>query len=235
MGVPKKYNQGGPTDRREALRTTVAYTTLLTTLATGTIVLSATFLDKFYTGHDIGLLIASWAILGISILAGLVAIGDSVNQFAESTLKVRRSAMEVANLCQFLLLIIGLILFAVFVTSNVTAAPAIRLDRDRSGIEGTVGETTVVCPSSAPNGCTGTVTFELITPRPNRPVSLGTEPFATAHAGLITVYSPRKVESTLTGALIYDRLRIVVQGQGKYGTTITLTESVPARRTLTVG
>jgi hypothetical protein len=229
------YNQGTGDDRREALKGAVDYTRLLTTLATGAVVLSATFLDKFYAGRDVGLLIASWVVLGASVLAGLFAVGEYVNQFAESTLRVRRDTMEVMNLLQFILMVAGVVLFAVFVVLNVRAAPAIEIGRDESGIKSGVAKTAIVCPSDAVNGCSGTVTFQLLIPHAVRPIDLGTAPFAAEHPELSTVSAPRSLSGALQRSLSSDRLRIVVHGHGRYGNARTIDETVPAKEARTAG
>jgi MFS family permease len=115
------HNQGTEEDRRHALDAIADFTKLLITLATGTVVLSATFLEKFYKGHSLTLLIASWAVIGLSVALGVIAFGQYISQLAESELKPRRSAVEGWNLAQLIAFGAGVVLFAIFAVQNVTS------------------------------------------------------------------------------------------------------------------
>jgi hypothetical protein len=221
------HNTGERQDRREALKGAVDYTKLLTTLATGAVLLSATFLDKFYAGRLIGLLIASWIVLGLSVLAGLIAVGEYISQFAESTLKVRRGMMEVANLFQWFLLVTGIGLLAAFVVANVTTGPVAQIDTGQTKVAHGVGKTTIMCPAGAVNGCSGSATFVLLTPA-GQQVPLGTALFAIEHAGLVTVSSPKAVSKKVQGSLRADKLKVSVEAHGRYGKTQTIETTVAA-------
>lgn len=118
--MPASYNTGDETDRRKALDGIFDFTKLLISLATGTVVLSATFLEKFYKGVALNLLIASWASLGASVVLGLIAAGAYIAQLAESDIRPRRSALEILNLLEWLFLIGGITALAVFTVKNVT-------------------------------------------------------------------------------------------------------------------
>jgi hypothetical protein len=120
----KLYNTGTPEDLRKALEAFAEYNKLLITLATGTVVLSATFLEKFYTGKSLHLLIASWSSLGLSVVLGVITLGESINQLAESRFRIRRGTLEVLSLLQWLSVFAGVGLFAAFVINNVTSSPS---------------------------------------------------------------------------------------------------------------
>lgn len=117
----KSHNGGTEEDRRDALDAIADFTKLLVSLATGTVVLSATFLETFYEGRSINLLITSWSLTGLSVLLGVVAFGQYIAQLAESNLKPRQSGVEYLNLAQLLTFAIGVALFAIFAVKNVTA------------------------------------------------------------------------------------------------------------------
>jgi len=228
--MANSYNGGDPADRREALKGAVDYTKLLTTLATGTVVLTATFLGQFYSGHHIGRLIASWIVLGASVLAGLVAFGEYVSQFAESTLKVRRGTMEAANLLQWVLLAVGVGLFASFAISNITAPTTVDVARYESGFKDGRARTVLKCPDSAAHGCSGTVQFSLLTPSHRGGFDLGTALFAADRPGLIAVSSPRPLPGSRRRSLASDRLRIAVHTDGRFGGGQDFDETVLAAR-----
>jgi hypothetical protein len=226
--VSSEYNKGEPEDRRRALSGAVDYTKLLTTLATGTIVLTATFLGEFYAGHMLSLLIASWAALGLSVLAGLVAFGEYISQLAESKLQVRRGLMEGANLLQWFLLVAGVALFAIFAVSNVTSSPPVGVDRYGSGIEHRHPTAVVICPADAVGGCSGYVEFRVQARADGKGLELGTVPFATDGPGDVMVTSPRALSCKAMRSSS-DRLRIVVRGGGRYGGAKTVAATIRTR------
>jgi hypothetical protein len=115
----REYNTGDEKDRRHALDGITDFTKLLITLATGTIVLSATFLEKFYKGHSLALLIAAWSTIALSVILGVLALGQAISQFSESDIRPRRSAVEVLNLLQFLAFLAGIVMFSIFAVNNV--------------------------------------------------------------------------------------------------------------------
>lgn len=131
----KAYNQGSDDDKRAAVSAISDYTKLLITLATGAVALSATFLSQFYRGHWLAGLVWSWSLLGGSIFFGAIAIGAVISQLAESNVKPRRGALEVLNLAQLLLLLVGVGLFAGFAVANATAAPQLSLESTVSSLK----------------------------------------------------------------------------------------------------
>jgi hypothetical protein len=123
--VPPKraggYNQGAGSDLRKALDAVNDYNKTLITIATGTVALTATFLKDLYHGRSINFLVASWSVLGLSVLAGMVSMGDYINQYAETKISPRRGVAEYASLVQFLGVLTGLGLFGYFAVRNATA------------------------------------------------------------------------------------------------------------------
>jgi hypothetical protein len=114
------YNTGTEDDRRRALDSIYDYNKTLITLATGTIALSATFLGReIPRGGGTAWLVASWVVLLISILLGIVGMGQYINQYAESRIKPRRSGVEYISLAQILILLVGLGCLAYFATQNI--------------------------------------------------------------------------------------------------------------------
>ena len=113
------YNQGNDEDRRKALDSIYDYIKTLITLATGTVALSATFLAKDMP-HSNGVrwLVASWIVLGASICAGIIGMGQYIGQYAESNIKPRRSGAEYISLVQVLALLAGLAFLAIFAVVN---------------------------------------------------------------------------------------------------------------------
>jgi hypothetical protein len=114
-------------NRRKAFDFADAWAKLLSSLATGTIVLSATFInDIFPVGHVLqskGLLFASWGILGAAILLGPLVLGALISNLSrvESTkeLDVYAPTIQVLSLLQILAFMTGLSAFAAFVALNL--------------------------------------------------------------------------------------------------------------------
>jgi hypothetical protein len=115
-----QYNQGKEEDRRKALDSIYDYNKTLITLATGTIALSATFLGKDVP-HSKGAnwLIASWVVLLVSLVIGIIGMGQYISQYAESKLTPRRSGAEYVSLIQILALLGGLACLVYFAVQNV--------------------------------------------------------------------------------------------------------------------
>jgi hypothetical protein len=114
------YNRGTQSDLRKALDTIYDYNKTLITLATGTIALSATFLDKnLFHGKAAPWLIASWATLLFSILIGIIGMGQYINQYAESRIRPRHSGAEYISLIQVLALLAGLTCLVFFAVQNI--------------------------------------------------------------------------------------------------------------------
>lgn len=112
------YNAGEPSDLRKALDSVYDYNKALITVATGTVALSATFLKDLYAGEALGLLIAAWTTLGVSVFAGMIGMGAYVSQYAESDLRPRRALPEYASLVQLLAVVVGLCLLGGFAIEN---------------------------------------------------------------------------------------------------------------------
>lgn len=115
----KRYNQGTDSDLRKALDSIYDYVKTLITLATGTIALSATFLSKdLFNERAASWLVASWIVLLVSILMGIVGMGQYISQYAESDIRPRRSAAEYISLVQVLTLVAGLACLVYFATQS---------------------------------------------------------------------------------------------------------------------
>ena len=114
-------------NRRKAFEFADAWAKLISTLATGTIVLSATFVkDIFPEGQalsDTALLFASWVLLGVSTLLGPMVLGALVAHLsrADSThqLDVYATSIRVLSLLQIVSFTVGITLFALFVGLNL--------------------------------------------------------------------------------------------------------------------
>jgi hypothetical protein len=116
-----RYNSGNADDRRKALDSVYEYNKTLITVATGTIALSATFLKDLYAGKALGVLIASWILLALSVFAGMIGMGGYISQYAESDIQPRRALPEFASLAQLLGVVTGLALLGIFAIQNATA------------------------------------------------------------------------------------------------------------------
>jgi hypothetical protein len=121
--VTKTYNKGSDEDRRKALDSIYDYNKTLITLATGTVALSATFLGKdLFHGKAVSWLIASWIVLLVSIVIGIVGLGEYISQYAESNIKPRHGTAEIVSLLQILALLAGLALLVYFAVQNIGTA-----------------------------------------------------------------------------------------------------------------
>jgi hypothetical protein len=115
-----RYNRGKDEDLRKALDSIYDYNKTLITLATGTIALSATFLGKNVShSKSVNWLIASWVVLLISIVIGIIGMGQYISQYAESKVAPRRSGAEYVSLFQVLALLGGLACLVYFAVQNV--------------------------------------------------------------------------------------------------------------------
>jgi hypothetical protein len=117
----RSYNKGSGEDLRKALDAISDYNKTLITIATGTVALTATFLKDLYHGHSINFVVAAWIVLGVSVLAGMISMGDYISQYAETDLRPRRGVAEYASLVQLLCVLTGLGLFGYFAVQNATA------------------------------------------------------------------------------------------------------------------
>jgi hypothetical protein len=224
-----------PEDQRQALQGVVDYTKLLITLATGTVVISATFLDKFYAGEDKGLLIAGWVLLGVSVFAGFLAHGHYISKLGRSNLAVKGGGMETSNLVQLGCVVFGVVLFTIFVLFNLTAQPLVKVGREQSGLTGRVATTALLCGPDAVNGCAGSVTFSVVGPDQQKPVALGEALFATDHPGIVIVKAPDLLPKSQQNKVIVDELKIHVKAAGRFGNTRNIDVAVPAREELNGG
>jgi hypothetical protein len=107
-------------DKSQALVSIYDFIKLLITLATGTVVFSATFLDSFYKDRGLSLLIISWVLMVVSVVFGLFAAGQYIRQLDRSDLTVRRGKLEVFSVVQIASLAVAVLLFLVFALTNVT-------------------------------------------------------------------------------------------------------------------
>lgn len=114
-------------NRRKAFDYADAWAKLLSSLAVGTIVLSATFIkDIFPQDHPLtnkGFLFSAWIVLGLSALLGPFVLGALISHLsrAESTreLDVYAPSIRILSLFQVASFTIGIILFATFVGLNL--------------------------------------------------------------------------------------------------------------------
>jgi hypothetical protein len=148
------YNTGQPEDLRKALDSFSDYNKLLITIATGTVALSAVFLKDIYKGVALTYLIWSWALLGVSFFLGVVAVGQYINQLAESQIKVRRGLLEVLSLLQFVALMVGLGCFGVFAVQNATQPSNIPSKTSNTAAHSTPSSTSSVTTASSTSNTT---------------------------------------------------------------------------------
>lgn len=112
------------TEKRQhlALDAIVSYMKLEITLASGTIILSATFLENIYQGQLTWSIIVAWALLGLSIICGFLVSGDHIRKLIEGKIQIKRGErIEWLALFQTVFLLAGFAFFAAFATYNVTA------------------------------------------------------------------------------------------------------------------
>jgi MFS family permease len=114
-------------NRRKAFEFADAWAKLLASLATGTLVLSATFIkDIFPDSKSLetkGILFAAWIVLGISAFMGPMVLGALVAHLnrASSTreLDVYSGSIQVLSILQICTFFLGLVLFSTFVAINL--------------------------------------------------------------------------------------------------------------------
>ena len=114
-------------NRRKAFEFADAWAKLLSSLATGTIVLSATFIkDIFPKDHaleDKAFLFAAWVVLGVSTLLGPFVLGALISHLsrADSTraLDVYAPSIRILSFLQIATFTVGIVLFATFVGLNL--------------------------------------------------------------------------------------------------------------------
>jgi hypothetical protein len=114
-------------NRRKAFDLADGWAKLLSGFATGTVILSATFIkDVLADDGNIemkGFLYVSWAVLGLSAFLGTVVLGgltaNLVKTDPENTLDVYATSIRVPALFQIVTLTLGVALFAFFISKNL--------------------------------------------------------------------------------------------------------------------
>jgi outer membrane protein OmpA-like peptidoglycan-associated protein len=101
----------------------------ITTIASATLVLSATFIKDMLSGHttSTGYLWTSWVLLLLTIVAGVFVLGTlaaPLNSGNPNNLDVYSGPIAGAAIAQILLFLLGMGAFILFVVSNVSAVPA---------------------------------------------------------------------------------------------------------------
>jgi outer membrane protein OmpA-like peptidoglycan-associated protein len=101
----------------------------ITTIASATLVLSATFIKDMLSGHttSTGYLWTSWVLLLLTIVAGVFVLGTlaaPLNRGNPNNLDVYSVPIACAAIAQILLFLLGMGAFILFVVSNVSAVPA---------------------------------------------------------------------------------------------------------------
>lgn len=95
-----------------------------------------------------------------------------MSQLAESNLRVRRGGFEVLNLLQVVAVSTGLVLFGLFVLTNVGAGPRIEIERAVLTADNSQVAVSLDCRSGAGTGCQGEVVL----------LSAGKQPGELGHA-----------------------------------------------------
>lgn len=112
---------------RKALEFADAWAKLISSLSTGTLVLSATFIkDLFPDAHAFALkkvLFASWSALGLAAALGLMVLGALVAELDGYKTGGRPSvfagAIQFWAIAQFVMFALGVLLFAIFIGKNL--------------------------------------------------------------------------------------------------------------------
>jgi MFS family permease len=114
-------------NRRKAFDFADAWARLISTLATGTLVLSATFLkDVFPKDQPFeykAILFASWAALAVSTMLGPMVLGALIAHLnrpdSTRTFDVFSGSIRLVSLLQIVTFFVGITLFAIFVGYNL--------------------------------------------------------------------------------------------------------------------
>ncbi|MFB7373188.1 hypothetical protein ACFC0D_25450 [Streptomyces sp. NPDC056222] len=114
-------NTGSPDDKRAAMLAIISMTTVVSTVSTATLAISATFLGDLYQGQSLTALWVGWALLGVSLILGFLVMGQQVNLLAESDLRPRGGTLEVYAFLQLITVLAGFGFLAAFAVDNVTA------------------------------------------------------------------------------------------------------------------
>jgi len=108
-----------------AFQTAEGWVKQLIWLSTGTIALSATLLTGWANASSfegIGFLIASWAVLGLSLVLGLYVVGAlarELNRKTPETLNIYERNITGPAICQEVVFGVGIILFSIFAVVNL--------------------------------------------------------------------------------------------------------------------
>lgn len=227
---PTVWNQGEADDLKTALGAAVDYAKLLVTLATGTVVLSATFLDKFYFGRSLWLLVAAWSLLGLSILCGLGVMGEFVSRMAESDLTIRHTSMEATTLAQWFTGVGGLLAFGVFVALNITAPPRLSIEGDTARVTSKgVLKVAVSCRAGEKPNCSGTVGGVMRAGGATVPVRSKRFAITDAAAAPVRLWIPRELRRQVTAGTQAD-VMLTVRARARFGNETTVTEHLSVAR-----
>jgi hypothetical protein len=129
------------------------YTKLLIVLATGVVVLSATFLSNFYRGYDLWSIVLSWVFCGVSVLVGLMARGAYISQLTAGRLRPRRDTLEFLNMVQWISLIVGVGFLGYGVIANVNASPTVFQFATRAPMAAGASNIPLACHTGDGSGC----------------------------------------------------------------------------------
>lgn len=214
-------------DKLAALEAGLRLARLLLSVAAGTIVLSATLLQTIYAGRSQHLLEVAWALLGVSLLLGYLVHGQYVTQMDNSDPEVG-GRFEGLSLFQFLFLLVGLGLFAIFVAINLGAGPRLEATRAELLGNGRLVAVTVDCRSGSDSGCRGEVT--LLAPG-RKPAQLGRGLFAGDADGPQVARVP--LSAATSASLAAGRaptLQVRTRATGKFGNQTSSTSKLLLRR-----
>lgn len=112
--------------RKKALDTTIEWSKQITTLATGTLVLSGTFIKDLFTGHVKwpGMIVTCWmamsisAVLGVLYFGALVAMVGKAEKPSDLDVYAWKNGRFVA-LIHVLAFMVGVVAFVAFITTNM--------------------------------------------------------------------------------------------------------------------
>lgn len=227
---PSIWNRGTADDRREALSAAVEYAKLLVTLTTGTVVLSATFLDKFYFGTSLWLLLVAWALLGVSILFGLGVQGEYVTRMAESDLTIRHTSMENTTLAQWISGVLGLLLFGLFVALNITAPPRLTIDSETARVTSKgVLKVAVSCRAGDKPNCSGTVGGTMSAGGASAPVRSKGFAIADSASAPVRLWIPRDLRRQVVAGAQADVV-LTARAHARFGNETQVTKRLTVGR-----
>jgi hypothetical protein len=116
--VNDTHGAAAPSGVEKAIDSIYDYTKVLITLATGTIALSATLLTRQTLQYE-GWLELAWIGLGISMLAGLWAMGQYITMYLDGNV-VKEKIPRASNGIQLVALIAGIAFLAAFALQNIS-------------------------------------------------------------------------------------------------------------------